>query len=128
MFHILSEIFPVERSFLAPTIEPLKGQSFGNMMEPLNGSAIATDTIVLIVTSELRLQYGPPLFEFRSGAHLPEPQIHLLARLTKLLRTGLTTQCRITFAAPAPVMGKAQKVKGMRLMVLSVRPASLLSV
>ena len=107
VLQILSEAFPVERGFLAPAIQPLKDQSSGHMLVSLNSSAIATDTIVLIVTSELRLQYGPPLFEFRSGARFPEPQIHLLARLTKLLRTGLTTQCRITFAAPAPVMGKA---------------------
>ena len=38
---------------------------------------------------------------------IAEYHIHLLARLAKLLVTGLTTQCRITFAALAPVMGKA---------------------
>ena len=107
VLQILSETFPVERGFLAPTIQPLEDQSSCHMLVSLNSSAITTDTIILVVTSELCLQCGPPLFEFRSGAYFPEPQIHLLTRLAKLLRTGLTTQCRITFAAPAPVMGKA---------------------
>ena len=128
VLQIRFEAFPVERRFLAPLIDPLKNQLFGHIMEPLNSSAITTDTIVLIVTSELRLQYGPPIFEFHSAAYFPEPYIHLLARLAKLLRTGLATQCRITFAAPTPIMGKTQKVKDVGLMVFPVNPASLLSV
>ena len=73
VFQILNETAPVVRSFLAPSIDPLIDQSFGHMMISLNSSAIATNTIVLIVTSELRLQYEPPLFEFHSGAYVPEP-------------------------------------------------------
>ena len=72
-------------------------------MVSLNSSAITADTIVLIVTSQLRLQRRPPLLKLRRAAYLPEPYIHLLARLAKLLGTGLTTQCRITFAALTPV-------------------------
>ena len=104
---ILSETFPVERGFLTPPIQPLKDYSFGHIIVSLYSSAITADTIVLIVTSELRPQRRPPLFELRSAAYIPEPYIHLLACLAKLLRTGLTTQCRITFATPIPVMGKA---------------------
>ena len=91
VLQILNETSPVVRGFLAPSIDPFIDQSFGHMMILLNSSAIATDTIVLIVTSELRLQYGPPLFELCSGAYFLEPEIHLLARRAKLLPTGLTT-------------------------------------
>ena len=128
VLQICIEAFPVERRFLAPTIDPLNYQSFGHIMVSLNSSAIATDTIILKVTSQLRLQRWPPLLKLRCAAYLPEPYIHLLARLAKLLAAGLTTQRRITFAAPTPVMGKTQKVKGMGLVVLPVSPASLLSV
>ncbi len=127
MLQICFEAFPVERGFLAPPIKPLKYQLLYHIMVPLNSSAITADTIVLIVTSQLRLQRWPPLLKLRCTAYLPEPYIHLLARLAKLLGTGLATQHRITFAAPTPVMGKTQKVKGMGLMVLPVSPASLLS-
>jgi hypothetical protein len=99
VLQIRFEAFPGEQRFLAPPIDPLKDQSFGHIMVSFNSSVIAADTIILIVTSQLRLQYRPPLFELRSTAYLPEPHIHLLARLTKPLGTGLTTQCRITFAA-----------------------------
>ena len=128
VLQIRRETFPIERGFLAPSIDPLEDQSFGHIMVSLNSSAIAADTIILKVTSQLRLQRWPPLLELRCATYLPEPYIHLLARLAKLLATGLATQCRITFAAPTPVMGKTQKVKGMGLVVLPVRPASLLSV
>ena len=128
VLQIRREAFPIERGFLAPPIDPLKDQSFGHIMVSLNSSAIAADAIVLKVTSQLRLQRWPPLLKLRCAAYLPEPYIHLLARLAKLLRTGLTTQCGITFAAPTPVMGKTQKVKGMGLVGLPVSPASLLSV
>ena len=107
MLQISIKAFPIERGFLASTIDPLKNQSFGHVMVSLNSSAIATDTIILKVTSELRPQRLPPLFEIHSAAYFPEPKIHLFARLAKLLGTGLTTQCRITFAAPTPVMGEA---------------------
>ena len=106
MLQIRIEAFPVERRFLTPPIDPLKDQSFGNIVESLNSSAIATDAIVLIVTSQLRLQRRPPLLKLRRSAYPPEPFIHLLARLAKLLATGLATQWRITFAALTPVMGK----------------------
>ena len=128
VLQIRREAFPIERGFLAPPIDPLKDQLFGHIMVLLNSSAIAADTIVLKVTSQLRLQRWPPLLKLRCAAYLPEPYIHLLAHLAKLLATGLTTQCRITFAAPTPVMGKTQKVKGMGLVVLPASPASLLSV
>ena len=55
VLQIVFEAFPGKRLFLTPPIDPLKGQSFGNIVEPLNGSTITTDTIVLIVTSQLRL-------------------------------------------------------------------------
>ena len=107
MLQISFEALPVKRRFLAPPIEPLKDQSSGHLMESLNSSAITTDTIVLIVTSQLRPQGRPPILELRGASHLPEPYIHLLACLAKLLGTGLTTQCRITFATLSPVMGEA---------------------
>ena len=128
VLQIRREAFPIERGFLAPPIDPLKDQSFGHIVVSLNSSAIAADTIILKVTSQLRLQRWPPLLKLRCAAYLPEPYIHLLARLAKLLATGLATQCRITFAAPTPVMGKTQKVKGMGLVIFPVSPASLLSV
>ena len=107
MFQIFNEAIPVERGFLAPPVDPLVDQSFRNMMESLNSSAITTDTIVLIVTSQLRLQRWPPILKLRRAAYLSEPYIHLLARLAKLLGAGLTTQCWITFAALTPVVGEA---------------------
>ena len=97
-------------------------------MVAFNSSAIAADAIVLKVTSQLCPQRWPPILKLSRAAYLPEPYIHFLARLTKLLRTGLATQCRITFTTPTPVMGKTQKVKGMGLVVLPVLPTSLLSV
>ena len=106
MFQIFNEAIPVERGFLAPPVDPLVDQSFRNMMESLNGSAITTDTIVLIVTSQLCLQRWPPILKLRRAAYLSEPYIHLLARLAKLLRTGLAAQCWVSFAASTPVMGK----------------------
>ena len=106
VLQIRREAFPIERGFLAPPIDPLKDQLFGHVMVSLNSSAIAADAIILKVTSQLRLQRRPPLLKLRRAAHLSEPYIHLLARLAKLLATGLATQCRITFAAPTPVMGK----------------------
>ena len=48
------EAVPVERSLLAPPIDPFEDQSFGHIMVSLYGSAITADTIILIVTSELR--------------------------------------------------------------------------
>ena len=128
MLQICFEAFPVERGFLAPPIKPLKYQLLCHIMVSLNSSAITADAIVLKVTSQLRLQRWPPLLKLRCTAYLSEPYIHLLARFAKLLGTGLTTQCRITFAVLAPVMGKTQKVKGVGLMVLPVPPTSLLSV
>ncbi len=128
VLQIRREAFPIERGFLAPPIDPLEDQLFGHVMVSLNSSAIAADAIILKVTSQLRLQRWPPLLKLRRAAYLPEPYIHLLTRLAKLLATGLATQCRITFAAPTPVMGKTQKIKGMGLVVLPVSPASLLSV
>ncbi len=107
VLQVRCEAFPIERGFLAPPIDPLKDQSFGLIMVSLNSSAITADAIVLNVTSQLRLQRWPPLLKLRCAAYLPEPYIHLLAHLAKLLATGLTTQCRITFAALTPVMGKA---------------------
>ncbi len=128
VLQIRCEAFPIERGFLAPPIDPLKDQSFGHIMVSLNSSAITADAIVLKVTSQLRLQRWPPILKLRCAAYLPEPYIHLLTRLAKLLRTGLTTQCRITFAALTPVMGKTKEIKGMGLVVRPVSPASLLSV
>ena len=128
VLQIRREAFPIERGFLAPPIDPLKDQLFGHVMVSLNSSAIAADAIILKVTSQLRLQRWPPLLKLRCAAYLPEPYIHLLARLAKLLATGLATQCRITFAALTPVMSKTQEIKGMGLVVLPVSPASLLSV
>ena len=128
VLQIRVEALPVKRRFLAPAIEPLKDQPSGHLVESLNSAAITTDAIVLIVASELGLQRRPPILQLRSASYLPEPNIQLLTRLAKFLRTGLATQCRITFATPAPIMGKAQKVEGMGLVVLPVRPASLLSV
>ena len=128
MLQIRCEAFPIERRFLAPPIDPLKDQSFGHIMVSLNSSAITADTIVLIVASQLRPQRRPPFLKLRSAAYLPEPFIHPLACLAKLLGTGLTTQCWITFSTLSPVMGKTQKVKGMGLVVFPVSPASLFSV
>ena len=128
MLQISFEAFPGKRSFLTPPIQPLKSQSFGHIVESHNSSTITTDTVVLKVTSQLCSQRWPPILRLRSAAYLPEPYIHFLARLTKLLRTGLSTQCRITFTTPTPVMGKTQEVKGVGLVVLPVLPTSLLSV
>ena len=128
VLQIRFEAFPVKRRFLAPPVQPLKNQSFGHIVESLNSSTITTDTIVLKVTSQLRPQRWPPILKLSRAAYLSEPYIHFLARLAKLLRTGLATQCRITFTTPTPVMGKTQKVKGMGLVVLPVLPTSLLSV
>ncbi len=108
VLQIRCEAFPVERRFLAPPIDPLKDQSFGHIMVSLNSSAITADAIILKVTSQLRLQRRPPFLKLRCAAYLPEPYIHLLTRLAKLLATGLATQCWITFAAPTPVMGKTK--------------------
>ena len=107
MLQICFEAFPTKRAFLAPPIEPLKNQTFCHIMVSLNSSAITANTIVLIVASQLRPQHRPPFLKLRRAAYLPEPYIHLLARLAKLLGTGLTTQCRITFATLSPVMGEA---------------------
>ena len=128
MLQIRFEAFPGKRRFLTPPIDPLKDQSFGSIVESLNGSSITTDAIVLVVASQLRPECRPQILELRCAAYLPEPYVHLLARLAKLLRTGLTTQCRIAFAALTPVMSKTQEIKGMELVVLPVSPASLLSV
>ena len=128
VLQVLLKAFPGKRLFLAPPIEPLKDQSFGNIVKSLNSPAITTDAIVLVVASQLRLQHRPPILKLRCATYLPEPYIHFLARLTKLLRTGLSTQCRITFTTPTPVMGKTQEVKGVGLVVLPVLPTSLLSV
>lgn len=106
VLQIRREAFPIERGFLAPPIDPLKDQSFGHIMVSLNSSTITADAIILKVTSQLRLQRRPPFLKLRRAAYLPEPYIHLLARLAKLLGTGLTTQCRITFVTLAPVMSK----------------------
>ena len=107
MLQVSHKACPAKRRFLAPPINPLKNQSSDNMVESLDRSPITTDTVVLIVTSQLCLQRRPPILELRRAAYRPEPYIHLLARLAKLLRAGLSTQCRITFAAPTPVMGEA---------------------
>ena len=107
MLQICFEAFPVERGFLTPPIKPLKYQLLCHIMVSLNSSAITTDTIILIVASQLRPQRRPPFLRLRGASHLPEPYIHLLARLAKLLGTGLTTQCWITFATFSPVMGEA---------------------
>ena len=106
MLQIRIEAFPAKRSFLTPPIDPLKDQSFGNIVETLNSSMITTDTIVLIVTSQLRPQRWPPVLKLRRAAYLSEPYIHLRARLAKLLGAGFATQCWITFAAFTPIMGK----------------------
>jgi len=55
MLQILDETFPIVRSFLAPSIDPLEDQSFGHMMISLNSFTVAADTIVLIVTSDFCL-------------------------------------------------------------------------
>ncbi|MDH4238185.1 MAG: hypothetical protein OEW48_01345 [Phycisphaerae bacterium] len=128
MLQICFEAFPVERCFLAPPIKPLKYQLLCHIMLSLNSSAITADTIILIVASQLRPQRRPPFLKLRSAAYLSEPFIHPLACLAKLLRTGLTAQCRVTFATLTPVMGKTQKVKGMGLVVFTVSPALLFSV
>ncbi len=80
-------------------------------MISLNSSAITAYTIILKVASQLRPQRRPPFLKLRSAAYLPEPFIHPLACLAKLLGTGLTTQCRITFSTLSPVMGKTKKSK-----------------
>jgi len=122
------EAFPCKRHFLALPIDPIKYQSLCHIMVSLNSSAIIADTIVLIVASQFRPKRRPPFLKLRRAAYLPKPFIHTLACLAKLLCTGLTTQCRITFSILTPVMGKTQKVKGMGLVVFPVSPASLLSV
>jgi hypothetical protein len=86
-------------------------------------SAITADTIILIVASQLRPQRRPPFLKLRSATYLPKPFIHTLACLAKLFGTGLTTQCRITFATLTPVMGETQKVKRMGLVVFPVSPS-----
>ena len=68
VLQILLEALPIERLLLTAPIKPLENQSLGNLMESLNTSAISTDTIVLVVTPELRPQDWPPLLEFRSVA------------------------------------------------------------
>ena len=128
VLQVLLKAFPGKRLFLAPPIDPLKDQSFTDIVESLNSPTIATDAIVLVVASQLRPECRPQILELRCAAYLPEPYIHLLARLAKLLRTGLATQCRITFTTPTPVMGETQKVKGVGLVVLPVLLASPLSV
>ena len=128
MLQVRFEVFPRERRLLTPPVQPLKNQSFGLRVESHNSSTITTDTIVLKVTSQLCPQRWPPILRLRRAAYLSEPYIHFLARLTKLLRTGLSTQCRITFTTPTPVMSKTQEVKGVGLLVLPVLPTSLLSV
>ena len=122
------EALPGKRLFLTPPIDPLKDQSLGNVMVSLNSPTITTDTVILIVTSQLHPQRRPPFLKLRGAAYISEPFIHPLACPAKLLSTGLTTQCRITFATLTPVMGKTQKVKGMGLVVFPVSPALLFSV
>ena len=123
MLQIYFEAFPGKRSFLASPIKPLKYQILCHKMVSLNSSAITTDTIILIVASQLRPQRRPPFLRLRSAAYLSEPFIHPLACLAKLFGTGLTTQCRITFATLTPVMGETQKVKRMGLVVFPVSPS-----
>ena len=128
VLQVLLKAFPSERLLLTPPIDPLEDQSFGDIVKSLNSPTITTDAIVLVVASQLRPERRPQILELRCAAYLPEPYVHLLARLAKLLRTGLATQCRITFTTPTPVMGETQKVKGMGLVVLPVLLASPLSV
>ena len=128
VLQICFKAFPRKRAFLAPPIKPLKYQLLRHIMVSFYSMAITADTIILIVTSQLRPQRRPPFLKLRSATYLPEPFIHLLARLAKLFGTGLTTQCWITFSTLSPVMGKTQKVKGMRLVVFPVSPAFLFSV
>ena len=90
VLQILLEAFPIKRSLLTAPIKPLEYQSLGNLVESLNTSAIPTDTIVLVMTHELRPQYWPPLLELRSVAYFLEPFIHLLACPAKPFGTGLT--------------------------------------
>ena len=111
MLQIYFEPFPVQRGLLASPIKPLEYQLLRHIMVSLNSPTITTDTIILIVASQLRPQRRPPFLKLRSAAYLSEPFIHPLACLAKLFGTGLTTQCRITFATFSPVMGKTKKSK-----------------
>ena len=113
VLQIRFKAFPDERRFLTPPIQPLKNQSFGNKVKSLNSSAISTDTIVLVVTPELRPQYWPPLLEFRSVAYFLEPFIHLLACPAKSLGTGLTMQCPMTTSTLTPIGGTRREGFGL---------------
>ena len=120
MFQILNETFPIEPLTLTTTVQPFSSQPHGLKVKPIKQSHIAADTIILIVSTEFGCQYRPPFLGLLVIPYLPEPVVHLLAFLTKLLPARLTAHNEFTMATCAAKMGKSQKVKGIGLTSLSL--------
>jgi hypothetical protein len=120
MFQILNETFPIEPLTLTTTVQPFSRQPHGLKVKPIKQAHIAADTIILIVSTEFGCQYRPPFLGLLVIPYLPEPVVHLLAFLTKLLPARLTAHNEFTMATGAAKMGKSQKVKGIGLTSLSL--------
>ena len=70
------------------------------------------------MASELRTQDRPPFLGLPIVPYLPEPSIHLLARDTKLLPTGLAKKDELALSVQTAVMGEAQEIKRVGAAVL----------
>jgi len=127
VLQILSKALPIERDFLASPIEPLENQPFGHCVIALYHPAVSTDAIVLVMASQLGLEYRPPILNLCSTPYLPEPGAQFFAGSTKSLVARLATQSTVTSASLTPVVGKAQKLKRMGLRSTSVKFVSFIS-
>jgi hypothetical protein len=82
------------------------------------GVYVATDTIILVMASELGTQNRPPFLGLPVVQYFPEPCVHLLALYTAFLLAGLSKENELTLPILAAVMGEPQKVKGIGSTVL----------
>ena len=110
--HIPTETLPRETASLAAAIQPLEEEAMDRSLKAAQGAAVVGHSEVVEVSTHFTPDRVPEVGEFPRVALLAKPAIELHQRATESLLRGFALQPCFPCPAPAPVMGKAEKVKG----------------
>jgi len=120
LLQVFRELLPVHALFLAAPVYPFVNQLTGLLVELLQARKIPTDSVILIVASELGNQHFPPFLDFCRISYRFQPVIHLLKLHIEILPSGLSSYLEVAFPRFITEVREPQEVKRVWLLAFSL--------
>ena len=112
--HVPAKMLPRETASLATAIQPLEQEFMYRPFKAIQGAAIVGHPKVVEVATHFTPYRVPEVGELPRVTLLAKPAIELHQGTPQSLLRGCALQPCLSCAAPAPVVGEAEKVKGQQ--------------